>query len=120
MKLVKSYQISSVQIPYLVRLSADLFREMNDEIKSIGASQYTPHYMHYVADLIKDYVDTAYPIENQSIQAEKEYPEDVLQNAYKETVYILKQLNVSDYLIPTFEQWKKQVKSIVIKQEGVK
>lgn len=64
---MKNYQISSGQIPHLVRLTADLFREMNNEI-NIGPQAKT-NQMHFVADLLKDLVDTAYPIEDKGIDA---------------------------------------------------
>lgn len=60
---MKNYQISPGQIPHLVRLTADLFREMNNEI-NIGPQAKT-NQMHFVADLLKDLVDTAYPMEEE-------------------------------------------------------
>lgn len=58
---MKTYQISPGQIPHLVRLTADLFREMNNE--TTVATRCKPNEMHFVADLLKDLVDTAYPME---------------------------------------------------------
>ena len=59
--------ISPGQIPHLVRLTADLFREMNKEIKSPNDNPANKleenKEMHFVADLLKDLVDTAYPKE---------------------------------------------------------
>lgn len=63
---MKNYQISSGQIPHLVRLTADLFREMNEEIDPV----LRPGHMHFVADLLKDLVDTAYPIKDNNTEAE--------------------------------------------------
>ncbi|MGJ0847467.1 hypothetical protein ACR77J_12320 [Tissierella praeacuta] len=67
---MKNYQISSGQIPHLVRLTADLFREMNQEVTGIGATRYVPSHMHFMADLLKDLVETAYPMENNNIENE--------------------------------------------------
>lgn len=52
-------KINPGQIPFLVRLTADLFREMNQEIDPV----LRPGHMHFVAGLLKDLVDTAYPME---------------------------------------------------------
>lgn len=64
---MKNNQISPSQIPHLVRLTADLFREMREETKAPNMNpilQRDEHeHMHFVADLLKDLVDTAYPIE---------------------------------------------------------
>ena len=54
---MENNKINSVQIPYLVRLTADLFREMNEEIDPV----LRPGHMHFVTDLLKDLVDMAYP-----------------------------------------------------------
>lgn len=59
---MKNYQIGPVQMPHLVRLTADLFRNINEEI------DYSPvkaKHMHFVADLLKELVDTAYPIKEE-------------------------------------------------------
>ena len=56
---MKNQKINPGQIPFLVRLTADLFREMNHEIDSV----LRPAHMHFIADLLKDLVDTAYPME---------------------------------------------------------
>lgn len=64
---MKNYKISSGQIPFLVRLAADLFREMNHEIDK---SPQKAIHMHYVADLIKSFVDTAYPIKNEDAKVQ--------------------------------------------------
>lgn len=66
---MENNKINSVQIPYLVRLTADLFREMDRGVKGIGTSRYTPQHMHFVADLLKDLVDTAYPEEEETMTA---------------------------------------------------
>lgn len=58
---MKNYQISSGQIPHLVRVTADLLRTMNQDIQ--GPQVDKSKYMHFVADLLKDLVETAYPIE---------------------------------------------------------
>lgn len=64
---MKNNQISPSQIPHLVRLTADLFREMREETKAPNMNpmlQRDEHnHMHFVADLLKDLVETAYPIE---------------------------------------------------------
>ncbi len=71
---MKNYQISSGQIPHLVRLTADLFREMREETKSPNNNPINKleekNQMHFVADLLKDLVDTAYPMENNNIEDE--------------------------------------------------
>lgn len=59
-------KISPGQIPHLVRLTADLFREMNEEIDPV----LRPNQMHFVADLLKDIVDMAYPIKDNNTEAE--------------------------------------------------
>lgn len=64
---MKNYQISPGQIPHLVRLTADLFREMREETKSPNNNPINKleekNQMHFVADLLKDLVDTAYPMQ---------------------------------------------------------
>lgn len=65
---MKNYQISSGQIPHLVRVTADLFKTMNQEIE--GPIVDKSKYIHFVADLLKDLVDTAYPMENNNIENE--------------------------------------------------
>lgn len=97
-KQMKNYKISSGQIPHLVRVAADLFRTMNDEIK------YSPDkstQMHFVADLLKDLVDTAYPTEEKrrgttlDKQVYEEFRESMLENG------------LSVFLIPAFEDWRR-------------
>lgn len=64
---MKDYQISPGQIPHLLRTVADVFRNMMEEVKSpnnlsINLKKESDH-MHFMADLLKDLVETAYPIE---------------------------------------------------------
>ena len=65
---MKNYQISPGQIPHLVRLTADLFRKMREEVKSPNHNPSNLRdestKMHYVVDLLKNLVDTAYPLED--------------------------------------------------------
>lgn len=72
---MKNYQISPGQIPHLVRLTADLFREMREETKSPNNNPINKleekNQMHFVADLLKDLVDTAYPIKEETIKSIK-------------------------------------------------
>lgn len=67
--------ISPGQIPHLVRLTADLFREMNKEIKSPNDNSANKleenKEMHFVADLLSDLVDIAYPEEEPTMQYEE-------------------------------------------------
>lgn len=58
-------KISPGQIPHLVRLTADLFRNMREEIKSPNDNPANLRdestHMHFVADLLSDLVGIAYP-----------------------------------------------------------
>ncbi len=60
---MKNYKISSGQIPHLVRLTADLFRKMNQGIANPVKGNERTIQMHFMTDLLKEIVDTAYPIE---------------------------------------------------------
>ena len=68
---MKKYQVRPGQIPHLVRLTADLFRKMNEETKSPNHNPSNLRdevtQMHFVAELLKDLVETAYPIEENEI-----------------------------------------------------
>ena len=66
---MKNYQISAGQIPFLVRLTADLFKEMNNEI-NIGPQAKT-NQMHFAADLLKALLHTAYPLGEKTIKSMK-------------------------------------------------
>lgn len=59
------------QIPFLVRLTADLFRTASKEVTDLGASRYTAKNMHFIADMFKDLVNTAYPIKEETIKSIK-------------------------------------------------
>ncbi|MDR7856023.1 hypothetical protein [Tissierella sp.] len=61
---MKKYQISPGQIPHLVRLTADLFNTMNKEVAYSPNKGEKATQMHFVVDLLKDLVDTAYPVAN--------------------------------------------------------
>lgn len=66
---MKNYQISPGQIPHLVRLTADLFREMNKEITYSPNKGEKANHMHFVVGLLQDLVDTAYPMaENHGLE----------------------------------------------------
>lgn len=56
------HNIDPSQIPFLVRLTADLFRTASKEVTDLGASKYTAKNMHFIADMFKDLVNTAYPL----------------------------------------------------------
>lgn len=58
------HNIDPSQIPFLVRLTADLFRTASKEVTDLGASKYTAKNMHFIADMFKDLVNTAYPIDS--------------------------------------------------------
>lgn len=64
---MKNQKINPGQIPHLVRLAADLFREMREETKSPNCNPTNLRdestQMHFIADLLKDLVDTAYPMQ---------------------------------------------------------
>lgn len=65
---MKSKYISPVQIPHLVRLTADLFNTLNKEIQVAHASPQKAIQVNFVVDLLKDFTDTAYPIEKGNIK----------------------------------------------------
>lgn len=73
------HNIDPSQIPFLVRLTADLFRTASKEVTDLGASKYTAKNMHFIADMFKDLVNTAYPID----QLEDE---ESLKKELKETI----------------------------------
>lgn len=64
--------ISPGQIPHLVRLTADLFREMREGTKSPNNNPINKleerNQMHFVVDLLKDLVDIGYPIKKGNIE----------------------------------------------------
>ena len=88
--------ISPGQIPHLVRLTADLFREMNKEIKSPNDNPANKleenKEMHFVADLLKDLVDTAYPEEEKTsaIPVPCEIEKEIYKELDKELEKIMK------------------------------
>lgn len=67
---MKNYKINAVLMPHLVRLVADLFKDMDKEIPYSQNRNEKANQMHFVADLLKDLVDTAYPMENNNIENE--------------------------------------------------
>lgn len=111
---MKNYQISPGQIPHLVRLTADLFREMNKEIDPV----LRPGNMHFVADLLKDLVDTAYPIENEPAKSKQPDNSSTTENenkkikelAYRYFVDLMRLRSVPKHLIVTFEEWERGLK----------
>ena len=58
---MENKKISPCQIPFLVRLTADVFDMASQEISSIGATKYKAAHMHFVVDLLSDLVGIAYP-----------------------------------------------------------
>lgn len=69
---MKNYQISPGQLVMLSRMTVDFFREINQEIKYSNESPQKAIQMHYVADLLKQLVDTAYPEkEEQELEQEQ-------------------------------------------------
>lgn len=60
---LKNYQIHSVDIANIVELTAGLFRTMNKEIPYRPNRNDKANQMHFVVDLLKELVDTAYPVE---------------------------------------------------------
>ena len=71
---MENKKISPRQIPFLVRLTADLFRNMREKTKSPNNNPINLRdeaiQMHFVTDLLKDLVDTAYPTEDNNIENE--------------------------------------------------
>ncbi|TCU72908.1 hypothetical protein EV204_105244 [Tissierella praeacuta] len=109
---MKNYQISSGQIPHLVRLTADLFREMSEEIDPV----LRPRHMHFVADLLKELVDTAYPIkeksENRTIDNQTITDEEVNKSLYDAYLALAKIIGLPKRSILSFEELKKSLGKI--------
>ena len=59
---MKNKYISPIQIPHLVRLTADLFNTLNKEVQAMHTSPQKAIQVNFVVDLLKDFTDTAYPI----------------------------------------------------------
>ena len=60
---MENQYISPVQIPHLVRLTADLFNTLNKEVQAMHTSPQKAIQVNFVVDLLKDFTDIAYPIE---------------------------------------------------------
>lgn len=95
---MKKGYINSVNIVNVVELTADLFRQMNKEITYSPNKGEKASEMHFVADLLKDLVDTAYPAKENS----------PVENIVTEKTYMdfMKSIGVPEYLIPGYEEWK--------------
>ena len=59
---MKNYRISPINIANTVELTADIFRQMNKKIGYNPNGREKATQMHFVADLLKDLVETAYPM----------------------------------------------------------
>lgn len=62
---MKKYNLMVNQIPHLVELTADLFKTLNNEMQPVLPPAYKPDGMHFIADLLKDLVNTAYPMKKE-------------------------------------------------------
>ena len=60
---MKNKYISPVQIPHLVRLTADLFNTLDKEVQAMHTSPQKAIQVNFVVDLLRDFVDIAYPID---------------------------------------------------------
>ncbi|OZV12288.1 hypothetical protein CIW83_09315 [Tissierella sp. P1] len=72
---MKNYQINPVNIASLVELTANLFKTMDKGIPYCPNRNEKATQMHFVADLLKDLVNTAYPRQE---SPKKGLPRDML------------------------------------------
>lgn len=61
---MKNYQINSIQLVDLVALANSIFQFSNNNINHVDFKSKAKH-MHYVADLFKNLVSTAYPLKEE-------------------------------------------------------
>lgn len=117
---MKNNYINPFSIVNVVELTADIFRRMNKEITYSPNKGEKATQMHYVADLLKDLVDTAYPIETEPAKTKQPNNNFVTESekkkvkklAYKKFIDLMERGNFPKMLIPTFEEWEKGVEII--------
>lgn len=117
---MKKYQINPFQLVSLSKATIDFFRDMNQSIKYNDESQAEATQMHFVADLLKDLVNTAYPIETEPAKTKQPNNNFVTESekkkvkklAYKKFIDLMERGNFPKMLIPTFEEWEKGVEII--------